>query len=167
MQNANANADGTVDGNVHVAVRRVIAAPIAEVFEWCATTTNYTRSPLVLKARLARPGAEAPYGVGAVRLHTWAIGWFRERITTYEPPYAFDYTVERSFPPARHEFGRMTFAETAEGTLVEWSTAFRLPVPFGDVLGRVVAKPVITQVFGRILDAGAAELAAAAAERAR
>ncbi|MCK7627728.1 SRPBCC family protein [Streptomyces sp. RS10V-4] len=153
----------------HVTVRRIIAAPVAEVFEWCATTTNYTRSPFVLKARLARPGAGAPYGVGAVRLHTWLIGWFRERITSYEPPYAFDYTVDRSFPPARHEAGRMTFTETAEGTLVEWSTAFHLPVPFGAALGRVVARPVITHVFGRILDAGAAELAGAAgrAERGR
>lgn len=80
-----------------VTVRRVIAAPITEVFDWCATTTHYTRTPFVLRARLARPGAGAPYGVGAVRLHTWLIGSFRERITTYHPPHAFDYAVERSF----------------------------------------------------------------------
>ncbi|WP_171162037.1 SRPBCC family protein [Streptomyces sp. I05A-00742] len=139
-------------------VRRIIAAPITDVFDWCATTTNYTRSPWVLRARLARPGAEAPYGVGAVRLHTWLIGWFRERITVYNRPHGFDYTVERSIPSARHELGRMTFSEVPGGTLVEWTTTFQVPLPFGAVLTRVFAKPVIAHVFGRILDAGDAAL---------
>ncbi|MFF0626796.1 SRPBCC family protein [Streptomyces sp. NPDC004296] len=114
-----------------VTVRRVIAAPIADVFEWCATSTHYTRSPFVLRARLARPGAGAPYGVGAVRLHTWLIGWFRERITACNAPCDFDYVVDRSFPPARHELGRMTFTEVAEGTLVVWTTVCQVPAPFG------------------------------------
>ncbi|MDH6126019.1 SRPBCC family protein [Kitasatospora sp. GP82] len=149
-------------------VRRVIAAPIADVFDWCATTTNYTCSPFILRARLARPGSGAPYGVGAVRLHTWAIGWFRERITAYNPPYDFDYTVERSFPPARHELGRMTFAEVAGGTEVVWTTTFQVRFPFGATITRVLAKPVIAHVFGNILDAaGTALTANPAAGRAR
>jgi hypothetical protein len=134
-------------------VRRIIAAPIAEVFAWCATSSNYTRSPFVLRARLDRPGDGAPYGVGAVRVHTWLIGWFRERITAYHPPYDFDYTVDRCFPPSRHELGRMTFAEVDGGTLVEWTTTFQVRAPFGDTLTRVVAKPVITRAFTTILDA--------------
>ncbi|MFJ3788595.1 SRPBCC family protein [Kitasatospora sp. NPDC090091] len=138
-------------------VRRTIAAPIADVFDWCATTSNYTRSPLVLRARLARQGAGAPYGVGAVRLHTWAIGWFRERVTAYNPPYDFDYTVERCFPPARHELGRMTFSEVEGGTEVVWTTAFQARVPFGAAVTRL-ARPVIALVFGRILDAAEAAL---------
>ncbi|MEU9117493.1 SRPBCC family protein [Streptomyces sp. NPDC048483] len=143
-----------------VTVRRVIAAPIAEVFNWCATTTNYTRTPFVLRARLARPGVGAPYGVGAVRLHTWLIGWFRERITTYNPPHDFDYDVERSFPPARHEVGRMTFTEVAEGTLVVWTTTFQVRFPFGAALTRVIAKPVVAHVFGKILNAADTALTA-------
>ncbi|WP_327065210.1 SRPBCC family protein [Kitasatospora sp. NBC_01302] len=145
-----------------VTVRRVIAAPIGEVFDWCATTTNYTRTRFVLRARLARPGAGAAYGVGAVRVHTWLIGWFRERITSYHPPYDFDYTVDRSFPPARHELGRMTFTEVDGGTLVVWETAFRLPAPFGDAFARVVGAPVIGHVFGRILAAADRALTAGA-----
>ncbi|MGI5338172.1 SRPBCC family protein [Streptomyces sp. CA-181903] len=146
-----------------VTVRRVIAAPIADVFEWCATTTNYTRSPFVLKARLARPGADAPYGVGAVRLHTWLIGWFRERITSYNPPYDFAYDVDRSYPPARHELGRMTFTEVPEGTLVTWTTTFGLPFPGGARVARHVAKPVITRVFADILNAADRSLTTATA----
>ncbi|MQS11351.1 SRPBCC family protein [Streptomyces kaniharaensis] len=149
-----------------VTVRRVIAAPIADVFHWCATTTNYTRSPWVRRARLARPGVGAPYGVGAVRLHTWLIGWFRERIIAYNAPYDFEYVVDRSFPPARHEGGRMTFAEVAQGTLVVWTTTFQLPTPFGAAFARGVAGPVIAHVFGRILDAGAAALTGSLPRRA-
>ncbi|MFD3513396.1 SRPBCC family protein [Streptomyces sp. NPDC058657] len=136
-------------------VRRVIAAPIAEVFDWCAVSAHYVRSPFVLRARLARPGAEAPYGVGAVRLHTWTIGWFRERITAYRPPYRFDYTVERSFPPARHELGRLTFAEVEGGTEVTWTTTFEVGVPLvGARLTRVFAEPLVGRAFASILDAG-------------
>ncbi|MFD7668377.1 SRPBCC family protein [Streptomyces sp. NPDC059788] len=135
-------------------VERVIAAPIDEVFAWLTTTTNYTRSPLVLRCRLTRQGEGAPYGVGAVRSHLWAIGWFRERITRYDPPYATEYVVERSWPPARHELGRMTFTEVAGGTRVCWTTRAEVRVPLlGGFLTRRLARPVITTTFRKILEA--------------
>ncbi|MGH4035901.1 SRPBCC family protein [Actinomycetota bacterium Odt1-20B] len=141
-------------------VERTIAAPIDEVFAWLTTTTNYTRSPLVLRCRLARRGEGAPYGVGAVRNHTWLIGWFRERITQYEPPYATEYVVERSLPPSRHELGRMTFTEVDEGTHVEWVTRAEIPVPLvGPFLTRRLAKPIITGTFANILAAADTALA--------
>ncbi|MET9414632.1 SRPBCC family protein [Streptomyces klenkii] len=135
-------------------VERTIAAPIDEVFAWLTTTTNYTCSPLVLRCRLDRRGEDAPYGVGAVRDHLWLIGWFRERITHYDPPYATEYVVERSLPPSRHELGRMTFTETDGGTLVRWTTRAEIPVPvLGAFLTRRLAKPIITRTFGNILSA--------------
>ncbi|MEV8022081.1 SRPBCC family protein [Streptomyces sp. NPDC086554] len=141
-------------------VERVIAAPVEKVFAWLTTTTNYTRSPLVVRCRLTRRGESAPYGVGAVRSHLWLIGWFRERITRYDPPYATEYVVERSLPPARHEIGRMTFAEVDGGTLVRWSTRAEIGVPLlGPLLTRRLARPIITRTFGGILDAAATALA--------
>ncbi|MFI7104229.1 SRPBCC family protein [Streptomyces sp. NPDC050161] len=141
-------------------VERVIDAPIDDVFSWLTTTTNYTCSPLVVRCRLTRRGASAPYGVGAVRSHLWLIGWFRERITLYEPPYATDYVVERSLPPARHELGRMTFAEADGGTRVRWTTRAEIPVPvLGPFLTRRLARPIITRTFGNILDAADTALA--------
>ncbi|WP_035791905.1 SRPBCC family protein [Kitasatospora mediocidica] len=135
-------------------VERVIDAPVADVFAWLTTTTNYTASPLILRCRLTGRGEGAPYGVGAVRSHLWLIGWFRERITRYDPPYATEYVVERSLPPARHELGRMTFAEVDGGTLVRWTTRAEIPVPlFGALLTRHFAKPVITRTFRNILAA--------------
>ncbi|MEV6955555.1 SRPBCC family protein [Streptomyces sp. NPDC051183] len=140
-------------------VGRVIDAPVQDVFAWLTTTTNYTGSPMVLRCRLTRHGESAPYGVGAVRSHLWLIGWFRETITRYEPPYATEYVVERSLPPARHEFGRMTFTEVEGGTRVEWTTRAEIPVPLvGAFLTRRLAKPVITRTFRNILDAADAAL---------
>lgn len=127
-------------------VERVIAAPVEDVFAWLTTTTNYTSSPLVVRCRLTRHGESAPYGVGAVRGHLWLIGWFRERITHYDPPHATEYVVERSLPPSRHELGRMTFTE--------------VPVPLlGGMLTRRLARPIITRTFGNILDAADTALA--------
>ncbi|MFF3919565.1 SRPBCC family protein [Streptomyces sp. NPDC001852] len=141
-------------------VERVVHAPIDDVFAWLTTTTHYTASPLVLRCRLTRHGEAAPYGVGAVRSHLWLIGWFRERISRYEPPYATEYVVERSVPPARHEFGRMTFTETDGGTLVRWTTRAEIPLPLlGAALTRFLARPVITHTFGTILDAAEKALA--------
>ncbi|MFE0177421.1 SRPBCC family protein [Streptomyces sp. NPDC059002] len=135
-------------------VERVIAAPIEDVFDWLTTTTHYTSSPLVVRCRLTRHGEGAPYGVGAVRSHLWLIGWFRERITQYEPPYATEYVVERSLPPSRHELGRMTFTEVEGGTQVRWTTRAEIPVPLlGTFLTRRLARPIITRTFGNILKA--------------
>lgn len=140
---------------------RVVRAPIDDTFAWLTTTTNYRRSPLVLRCRLAQPGDGAPYGTGAVRIHTWLIGWFRERITGYDAPHSTDYVVERSFPPSRHEFGRMTFTEVDGGTLVEWTTRVGLPIPIvGGLLTRRVAKPIVLRCFRSILAAADAALAA-------
>jgi uncharacterized protein YndB with AHSA1/START domain len=135
-------------------VERVIAAPVNDVFTWLTTTTNYTASPLVVRCRLTRPGADAPYGTGAVRSHLWLIGWFRERITSYDPPHATEYVVERSMPPARHELGRMTFTEVPGGTRVCWTTRAEIRVPLiGAALTRLLARPIITRTFRTILDA--------------
>ncbi|MFI1796973.1 SRPBCC family protein [Streptomyces sp. NPDC020379] len=137
-----------------VTVERVIDAPIEDVFAWLTTTTNYTKSPLVVRCRLTRRGESAPYGLGAVRSHLWLIGWFQERITLYEAPYATEYVVDRCFPPARHELGRMTFTESDAGTHVRWTTRAELPIPLiGPALTRRAVRPILTHTFTNILEA--------------
>ncbi|MFC9239822.1 SRPBCC family protein [Streptomyces decoyicus] len=141
-------------------VERTVDAPIDEVFAWLTTTTNYSRSPLVLRCRLTRRGEAAPYGVGAVRSHLWLIGWLRERIIRYDPPYATEYVVDRSLPPSRHELGRMTFTEAGGGTLVNWTTRAEMRAPLiGAFLTRHLVRPMITRSFHSILDAANAALA--------
>ncbi|MFI9507380.1 SRPBCC family protein [Nocardia sp. NPDC052566] len=142
-----------------ITVERTIAAPIDQVFDWCAVTTNYERSRWILRCTLAQPGEGAPYGVGAIRLHTWLIGRFDERVTRYDAPHSFDYVVDRSFPPARHEGGTMTFTEVPGGTKVVWSTTVEMAVPFGaDLATRLLSRPMVSHVFGRILAACARDL---------
>ncbi|MFE3544402.1 SRPBCC family protein [Nocardia sp. NPDC059177] len=142
-----------------VVVERVIAAPIEQVFDWCAVTTNYERSFWVLRNRLTTPGQDAPYGLDAIRTHTWLVGHFRERVTRYDAPHSFDYVVDRSFPPARHEGGTMTFTTVPGGTRVVWTTTSEMKIPLiAGPLTRLLAKPLIGLVFGQILDHCATEL---------
>ncbi|MBL1077169.1 SRPBCC family protein [Nocardia sp. 2] len=142
-----------------ITVERVIAAPPAAVFDWLANAQNYPRSRVVLRNRLARKGTDAPYGRDAVRVLTWVIGWFRERITSYNPPHDFGYLVERSFPPSRHEGGALTFTEVDGGTRVTWTTTGQIAAPFAaDTLTRLLMKPVVTFAFGGVLAAADREL---------
>ncbi|MEV0295056.1 SRPBCC family protein [Nocardia sp. NPDC050710] len=137
-----------------ITVERVVAAPIDKVFEWLAEADNYPRSRVVLRERLVQQGDGAPYGRDAIRVLIWVIGWFRERITAYRPPHEFEYLVERSFPPSRHEGGRLTFTEVPGGTRVVWTTTAEMRLPFGAAaVTRLLVAPVISFVFGRVLAA--------------
>ncbi|WKG06094.1 SRPBCC family protein [Mycolicibacterium sp. HK-90] len=142
-----------------VTVERTIAATPEEVFDFMSNAANFTRSPLVLRQRLAEPGRQAPYGEGALRILFWVIGWFRERITGYDAPRSFDYSVERSFPPSEHRQGRVSFAAVDGGTHVTWTTTFRVKIPLvGGALTRWVGRPMLTRVFNDVLDAATADL---------
>jgi uncharacterized protein YndB with AHSA1/START domain len=144
-----------------ITVERTIAAPIDAVFDWISNAHNYTRIRLVLHERLAVRGDEAPYGRGAVRVLIWAIGWFWERVTAYDPPHSFEYHVYRSIPPSEHENGRVDFTEIAGGTHVVWTTTARLRLPLiGAALTRRIVRPLVTYAFGRVLDAASRDLAA-------
>jgi uncharacterized protein YndB with AHSA1/START domain len=138
-----------------ITVRRRIDADPARVFHWCADTANYERSWWVLRDTLAVPGAGARFGVGAVRVHTWLIGRFHERITAYDAPRSFDYVVDKSLPPSRHDGGSMTFEPDGQATVVTWSTRVLLALPptLAGPATRIFVKPLLTLVFSRILAA--------------
>jgi hypothetical protein len=140
-------------------VDRVIAAPSGEVFDWISNSHNYTRTPLVVHEHLARHGTATPYGEGAVRVLGWMVGWFWERVTAYDRPNSFDYHVYRSFPPSRHDHGRVTCTSVGDGTRVEWSTTFELSIPLlGGFLTRRLGVPIMRHAFGRVLALAAADL---------
>ncbi|MGV9798671.1 SRPBCC family protein [Mycobacterium sp. NPDC003449] len=142
-----------------VTVERTIAAPSDTVFEFLSNAGNFTRSPLVLHQRLAEPGREAPYGPGALRILVWVIGVFRERITAYDAPHSFEYSVERSFPPSEHRHGRVTCTAVPGGTHVVWTTTFRVKLPvLGAAMTRWVGKPMLAKVFNDVLDAAGTDL---------
>ncbi|KHO21798.1 SRPBCC family protein [Mycolicibacterium setense] len=143
-----------------VTVERTIAAPQEEVFDFMSNAANFTRSPLVLRQRLAEPGRQTAYGQGAVRILLWVVGWFRERITAYDAPHSFDYSVERSFPPSEHRLGRVSLTAVDGGTRVVWTTTFRVKFPLiGEALTRWVGRPMLARVFNDVLDAASSDLA--------
>lgn len=142
-------------------VERTINAPIQDVFDWVSNSHNYIRVGIVLREHLQVPGEGAPYGVGAVRFVLCIGACFWERITAYDPPHSFDYHIERSFPPLNHQGGRVSFTETPEGTHVVWTTTalVRFPAPaIAAMLTNRVARPLLNDSFGRILDLAAHEL---------
>ncbi|MFD6160914.1 SRPBCC family protein [Nocardia sp. NPDC060256] len=142
-----------------ITIERVIAAPVEDVFEWLADASNYPRVTwVVLRQRLATPGEDAPYGRNAIRKLLWVVGWFEERITSYDPPHEFGYLVERSIPPSRHEGGKLTFTAVPGGTRVVWTTTAEVRLPFAATLTRVLVKPGVTFIFGKVLAAAEADL---------
>ncbi|MCZ8379671.1 SRPBCC family protein [Mycobacterium sp. CPCC 205372] len=142
-----------------ITVERHVAATPEEVFDWCADSTNYERTVWVLRDTLTQPGRDARYGVGAVRVHTWLIGRFHERITRYDAPRSFDYVVDKSVPPSRHDGGTMEFTPVAGGTLITWTTRVQVALPVAaDAVTRILVAPVLRLVFGRILAACAGDL---------
>jgi uncharacterized protein YndB with AHSA1/START domain len=160
-----ASSNGSGSEMQTVSVERVVAAPIAEVFEWLSDASNYTRSRFVLHERLVERGQDAAYGVGALRQLTWVFGWFRERVTAYRPPHEFQYLVERSIPPVRHEGGRLMFTEVPGGTRVRWTTTVEMCLPFAAAAAtRLLGRPVIVYTFGKVIEAGGAALAAGRAK---
>ncbi|WP_285030747.1 SRPBCC family protein [Mycolicibacterium sp. lyk4-40-TYG-92] len=148
-----------------ITVRRSIAAAPEAVFDWCADSTNYEATVWVLRDKLIRPGQDAPYGRGALRMHMWLIGRFHERITEYEAPRSFEYVVDQSFPPSNHDGGSMTFeVDDAGHTVVTWTTRVQMALPFAaGAATRILVKPVLRHVFRRILAACARDLETSAA----
>ncbi|MYR08933.1 SRPBCC family protein [Gordonia sp. SID5947] len=148
-----------------VTAERTIDAPVPMVFDWMSNAHNYTRARWVVTERLVTPGVEAPYGTGAVRVLWWTVGRFAERITSYRPPHSFDYDVYRSFPPSRHEFGRVSCRDVDGATHITWTTTFELAIPvIGAAMTRLVARPIMRRAFERILDSAVDDLRSAAAD---
>ncbi len=137
-----------------ITVERVIAAPLEAVFSWVANQDNYIHAPMVFRQRLVRPGVHGGYSAGAEHVRWLAIGWFRESVTAIDPPHTIDYAVDRSFPPSRHESGRLTFTAVPAGTHVHWTTTAQIRIPLiGDAATRIVGRPLTTALFSQVLAA--------------
>lgn len=122
-----------------IVVKRLINAPIEQVFEMLSDHAGYTRFPGVKEALLQKEGHDEPNGNGAVRRVDLGAVWFEEVISNFQRPTAFDYRILRSRPPIEHEHGGLRLEETAEGTLVTWTSTLRVKIP---LIG-----PLLTTLF--------------------
>ena len=144
---------------VEIRVRRTIAAPVEQVFDWLADPVNLAAAPLVLKAGYAK-GSSVPRA-GATR-EVIAVGtWFREEITAYDRPRSYSYLIVRSFPPFIHDGGSLTFTTAtftaagtgpAEGTRVDWLTNYTHPAWAGGKLLESVSYRLLRSSFVAILE---------------
>ena len=110
---------------VRFVIERTIAAPPDEVFAWLNDSSNYTSAPLVLREKRTRDGEDAPYGKGARREVTGVGAWFREEITSYNPPHEFGYLILKSLPTINHEGGTIRVEPVAGGSHVIWTTTYQ------------------------------------------
>ncbi|MFI7000110.1 SRPBCC family protein [Nocardia sp. NPDC050175] len=141
-----------------VTIHRTIDAPIDAVFAALSDASTYTGAPLIVRSTLVKPGADAPYGLGAIREIIAGLAWFREEITAYDPPHSFEYRILRSIPATQHEEGRIALRETAEGTELTWTTTFTVRMLLASEVLTTLAAPIIRTTFNQIIDAAIASI---------
>lgn len=141
---------------VKIHVERDIAAPQDRVFDWLAEPGNLTAATLILRVYLAK--GSPPLGKGAVRIAISTGMWLREEYTAFDPPRSYSYRITRAYPAIRHDGGTLTLTPTADGTHVDWDTAYTHPVWVGGKILEAVTGAGIRSGFGEILDACAKAL---------
>ncbi|HSV41475.1 MAG TPA: SRPBCC family protein [Nocardioidaceae bacterium] len=140
-------------------IERTISAPQDEVFAWLNDSSNYTAAPLCLREKRTRDGVDAPYGKGAMREVTGAGAWFREEITSFDPPREFGYLIHKSFPTIEHKGGAIRVEPVPGGSHVTWTTEFTVPLRGGGKAFERLAGPLLRTAFGQILAACDKQLA--------
>jgi uncharacterized protein YndB with AHSA1/START domain len=136
-----------------VQIEKTLRAPIERVFDVLADHAGYVHFPGVKSAKVVRPGAPDPNGVGAVREIDVGLAWFREEVTAFERPIRMAYQIVHSRPPLVHDGGSITLTATPEGTHVSWVTTFRVALPLIGGLATAIAARQMTRDFARALDA--------------
>ncbi|MCL2419017.1 MAG: SRPBCC family protein [Conexibacteraceae bacterium] len=110
-------------------VSRTIPAPIDEVFDAYTDHEKLSQVLGVRSCRLTREGETEKNGLGAIRELDCGAIWLREQITGFDRPSRMEYSITKSRPRSRHEYGRVDFIETPGGTTVTWSTRFAVRAP--------------------------------------
>lgn len=135
-----------------IQVRRTLRAPADRVFNVLADHAGYAKFEGVRSARVVRPGASEPNGVGAIR--EIRIGSARfEEITVFERPTRLEYRIVRSRPPIAHDLGRIVLTPVDGGVNVEWTSIFRVALPLIGGLATAIAARRMTKGFAATLAA--------------
>jgi hypothetical protein len=136
-------------------LRKVIPAPIDVVFDEYTDHERLSDLPMAISSKVTRPGRTEKNGLGAIRRLNAAAIQLEEEITAFERPHLMEYRIVWSFPKARHDLGRVEFAEVPGGTEVRWTTVFGVKLlggrldPAFKALFASVFKTVLRQVEKR------------------
>jgi hypothetical protein len=129
-----------------VNVRRVVAAPIDEVFDWVVDGRNWGKVPGMIYARVRVIDGPEPFGVGSIRELLSSGSKVTEVVTGFERPHFMSYKALSTIPPARHDGGSMTFRAIPEGTEVLCSSTFEAKTP--------MLANFVTSVYGHLTALG-------------
>ena len=130
-----------------VTLKRAVAAPIDEVFDWFVDGKNWADVPGMFYCRVRTADGPEPFGVGSIREFASSGSKVTEVVTAFERPYYMAYQALSTMPPSEHDGGSMTLREIPVGTEVLWSTTFRATTPlFADFVTRLYA-PMIKMGF--------------------
>lgn len=112
-----------------IQVTKIIKAPIEAVFDAYTDHERLADLPMVISAKVVKPGTIERNGLGAVRVVNGGVLVLREEITGFERPHLMEYKIVESRPKSKHELGRVEFSEVPGGTKVVWTTVFSVPLP--------------------------------------
>lgn len=127
-------------------MRRTIAAPVDEVFDWIADGTNWASVPGMFYSRVRLADGPEPHGVGSIREFASPGSKVTEVVTAFERPRYMAYKAISTIPRIDHEGGSITFQEIPGGTEVLWTSTFQLKAP--------VFAGVLTRLFVRLIQLG-------------
>jgi Polyketide cyclase / dehydrase and lipid transport len=127
-------------------MRRSVAAPIDEVFDWIADGENWASVPGMFYSRVQRADGPEPNGVGSIRKFASVASKVTEVVTGFERPRYMSYKALSMTPRIDHEGGSITFQEIPGGTEVFWTTTFRVTTP--------VVAGLLTRLYARLVQMG-------------
>lgn len=148
-----------------VNLRRVIRAPIHDVFDWLTDADNYRRVPFVRRAEVMRPGFPDRSGVGAIREVVTPLLSLTEQVVDYQRPVIMRYEITHAWPPLRHRDGYLAFRKVPVGTEVSWHTEYEVAVPLLSRLLTLLMHPIIRGGFYVVLRTAARDLERVARRR--
>jgi hypothetical protein len=127
-------------------MRRSVAAPIDEVFDWIADGTNWASVPGMFYARVQPADGPEPNGIGSIREFASVASKITEVVTGFERPRYMSYKALSTIPRIDHDGGSITFQEIPGGTDVFWTTTFRITTP--------VVAGLLTRLYARLFPMG-------------
>jgi len=131
-----------------VLVKRLISAPIDEVWACYTDHRGWVRFLGMGTIQLQPEGQSLPDGVGCVRhISVAGVEMVAEEVTVFEPPHRMKYRVIKGGGPIRNHDGEVLFTSEGNGTLVTWRCEFDSALPG---LGPAICFGV-TRVFQFIL----------------
>jgi hypothetical protein len=128
-----------------------IHSPVERVFDAVSDHERFFTGGRITLARIVRPGEKDRNGLGCLREIRTTRVRFVEEITSFDRPGSFEYVIRECSLPMRHEGSRLELTRRGDGTEVDWTSSFEVPVPaVGPVLTRMWQN-ALTVEFTRLL----------------